>query len=341
MLQVRIHGPDDVRLDEVPDPVAGPRDVIVRVAACGLCGTDLKYIGLGGIAGPGPEPMALGHEVSGTVEVVGGEVPGAAEGGVAVGDRVVILPGDDEVGRIGNGIPEGGLAPLLAVREAARGGRLFRVPDSLPLDLAALNEPIGVGAHAVDRTGAEPGDKVAIFGAGPIGLTALAVLLDRGIDDVVVVDLSAARLELAEQLGARAVISAGDGDPWVEISSLHGSEPHLLGSVVGTDVFVEATGAGSVITAMVQHAKKRACLSIVGLHYADVPTSYLLVMMKELTICGAIEYPDRFESGLDLLERRDLSELVTHRFALGDFDAALATLRSGDAGKVLVTMNQD
>lgn len=340
MKQVRIHGPDDVRVDDVPDPVAGPRDVVVRVAACGLCGTDLKYIGMGGIAGPGPEPLALGHEMSGTVQTVGEEVPAGDAGGVVVGDRVVVLPGNDEVGRIGNGSPEGGLAPLLLVREAARGGRLFRVPDSLPLDLAALNEPLGVGMNAVDRSGAEPGDKVAIFGGGPIGLAALAVLVDRGVEDTVVVDLSPERLALAERLGAELVISAADDDPWQVLSAVHGTEQHMLGPTVGTDVFIEATGAASVIRDMVQHAKKRSQISVVALHYADVPTSYLLLMMKELTITGAMEYPERFESGLELLERRDLSDLLTHRFALDDFDEALATLRSGSAGKVLVTMDQ-
>ena len=338
MLQVRIHGPDDVRLDEVPDPVAGSRDVIVRVAACGLCGTDLKYIGLGGVAGPGPEPMPLGHEMSGTVEVVGEDVTGPEGGGVSVGDRVVVLPGDDDVGRIGNGSPEGGLAPKLLVREAARGGRLFRVPDGLPLDLAALNEPLGVGTNAVERSGASAGDKVAIFGSGPIGLTALAALQDRGVDDVVVVDLSSDRLALAEKLGARAAISATADDPWEALAAYHGTEPHMLGPTVGTDVFIEATGAGPVITDMVQHAKKRATISVVALHYADVPTSYLLVMMKELTITGAMEYPERFESGLELLQRRDLNDLVTHRFPLERFDEALATLHDSNAGKVLITM---
>ena len=119
MRQVRVHGPGDVRVDDVGDPEPGPRDVVVDVAACGVCGSDLGYIRLGGLAGPSGSPMPLGHEMSGIVGWVGDEVRG-----VAVGDRVVVHPGDDELGRIGNGAPEGGLTPRLLVRDAARGDRL-------------------------------------------------------------------------------------------------------------------------------------------------------------------------------------------------------------------------
>ena len=115
MLQVRVHGPDDVRVDEVAAPDPGPGDAVVRVAACGICGSDLSYIGMGGLAGPTGAPMCLGHEMAGVVDWVGPEVTTAA-----VGDRVVVQPGDDDLGRIGNGAPEGGLTPLLLVTEVDR-----------------------------------------------------------------------------------------------------------------------------------------------------------------------------------------------------------------------------
>ena len=121
--QVRVHGPGDVRVDDVPRPRPGPRDVVVRVTACGICGSDLSYIKLGGVAGPTGTPMCLGHEMAGVVDWVGAEVTGAH-----LGDRVVVQPGNDDLGRIGNGAPEGGLTPLLLVTEADR-GRLHPVPD--------------------------------------------------------------------------------------------------------------------------------------------------------------------------------------------------------------------
>ena len=180
MRQVRVHGPGDVRVDEVEPPRPGPRDAVVRVAACGICGTDLSFIRLGGSKGPGGAPLCLGHEIAGVVEWVGSEVRGTP-----VGERVVVHPGTDELGRIGTGAAEGGLTPALLVREAARGGRLFRVPDGLPLDVAALAEPLAVGMRAVERAEVRRGDKVAVFGCGPIGLFALATLLDRGIEQAV------------------------------------------------------------------------------------------------------------------------------------------------------------
>lgn len=331
MLQARVHGPADVRVDEVPEPDPGPRDVVVRVAACGICGTDLSYIRLGGLAGPASEPLCLGHEVAGTVEWVGDEVAGAREG-----DRVVVHPGDDELGRIGNGAPQGGLTPRLHVTEADR-GRLHPVPEDLPLDVAALAEPLAVGMHAVDQAEATQGEGVCVLGCGPIGLAAVATLVDRGHDDVVAVDLSPTRLGLARDLGAAAALDPTEVDLWAELASLHGTTPFMLGPTPATGTYIEASGAPSVVGDVIDHARVGAHLAVVAVHHQPIATSYLLVMMKELTIRGSIEYPPRFADAIDLLARRDLSALATHRVPLDRFDEALALVQgSKDAGKVLV-----
>ena len=143
--QVRIVEAGKISLDRVELAPCGPRDAIVDVAACGICGSDLSYIRLGGLAGPSGEPMALGHELAGTVTTVGAEVTD-----IAVGQRVVVHPGADDIGRIGNGTPEGGLSEAVLVREAARGGRLFAIPDDMPFHVAALAEPVAVGMHAAE-----------------------------------------------------------------------------------------------------------------------------------------------------------------------------------------------
>src|SRR5215510_13678361 len=160
MLQLRIHGPNEVSLDEVPTPELGPRDALLRVKACGICGSDLGYISYGGVAGPRPEPTPIGHEFSAVIERVGSEVrryrPGA---------RVVVNP--LPLGNmIGNGGELGAFAPEVIVRDVESGGLLFPIPDDLPFDRAALAEPLGVGTHAIDRCGLVPGEKVVIFGAG-------------------------------------------------------------------------------------------------------------------------------------------------------------------------------
>lgn len=334
MQQIRVHGPADVRLDEVGEPQMGARDAVVRVAACGVCGSDLKYIELGGIAGPAREPMALGHEITGIVEAVG-----SAVNGVSVGDRVVVHPGNDRLGRIGNGAPEGGLTPRLLVREAAGGRRLYQVPEGLDLTVAALAEPLAVSMNAVDQADCQPDSKVAIFGCGPIGLAALATLVDRGNEHVVAIDLSARRLSLALELGAAAAIDPTDGQLWERLKEIHGTAPFMFGPTADTDAYIEASGAGSVIIDVVANAKPGAYLSVVALHYQDIPVSFLMVLMKQLTIRGAIEYPERFESAIELFAARDLSPLITHRYSFDQFPAALEILgKSRDYGKVMITI---
>lgn len=335
MKQVKVHGPGDVRLDEVPEPRPGPRDAVLRVSACGICGTDLRYVRLGGLAGPSPRPMPLGHELSGVIEEVGSEVRQ-----LAPGTRVVLNPtaGGNQVG---NGGPEGGFAPRLLVRGVADGGRLFPLPEGLPPELGALAEPLGVGMNAVDRLAPGKEEKLAVFGAGPIGLAAIASLRDRGVEDVVAVDLSPRRLEIARRLGARASIDASREDPWRRLRQLHG-EALLLGApMAATDAYLEASGAASVIPAIVQHARAGARLCVVALHDGEIPLRFLLVMMKQLTLLGAMEYPEDYGRTLELLCRWDLSPMISHHLPLERFHEALTLARDpSSGGKVLVQMSE-
>jgi threonine dehydrogenase-like Zn-dependent dehydrogenase len=332
MQQVRLHGPGDVRLDEVAEPEPGPRDVVVRVAACGICGSDVGYVKAGGVGAPTRRPLPLGHELAGVIEQVGSEVAGWRAGA-----RVVVHPGAAG-NRIGNGGPEGGFARRLLVRNAAAGA-LFPIPDALPLETAALAEPLGVGMNAVARADARAGEKAVVFGAGPIGLAALAALGDRGVEDVIAVDPSERRLALARTLGARATLNPAARDVWREIRALHGEAPLLGAAMAASDLYIEASGAGPVIGGVLEHARGEARLVVVALHRAPLPVSFLLVMMKQLTLRGAMEYPEDFSETLALLGRRDLSAMITHRFPLAGFHEALevaATPALG--GKVMITM---
>ena len=331
MKQIMLHGANDWRLDDIDEPRPGPRDALVRVAACGICGTDVSYVHMGLIPG---HPIPLGHEMAGVVEWVGDEVAG-----VTVGDRVVVCPSDGQGGPMGTGGDQGGLTPLLHVPDTASGRRLFAVPDDMALTTAALTEPLAVGMQAVNQSEAKPGDKVAVFGCGPIGLMALATLADRGVDDVVAIDLSSARLELAEQVGAAHVLDPSQVDVWEELARIHGTTPFMFGPTPATDVFIEASGADQVIGDVLQHGRVDGRLVIVALHYRPVPTNYVNVLMKQFTIRGSMEYPERFEDAIELLERRDLSFLITHTMPLEDFGQGLAVLEgSKDCGKVMITM---
>ena len=310
MLQVRIHGPDDVRLDEVGEPPEpGPRDAVLRVSACGICGSDIGYIQRGGLMGPTRDPMPLGHELSGVVEALGSEVRG-----VAVGDRVALDPRDPAGGPVlGNGGSEGGFTPRLFVRDVVGAKRLYKLPDTMSFETAALAEPLGVGMNAVDKLRVTPGEKAVVFGAGPIGLAAVASLRAQGVDDIIAVDLSRHRLGIAEKLGARATLLASE-DVWAGLRELHGEVDFMGSRVAATNAFVEASGAGVVIEQVLGNARRGARLSIVALHHRPIEVSFLVVLMRELQITGAMEYPDDFGRCLELLETGALDPMVTHRF---------------------------
>jgi (R,R)-butanediol dehydrogenase / meso-butanediol dehydrogenase / diacetyl reductase len=334
MLQVAVHGVDETRVDDAPPPDPGPRDVVVKISACGICGSDLTYIKMGGFCVTGG-PMPLGHEMAGIVDWVGPEVTD-----VAVGNRVTVFPGDpyaDGFNIIGNGGAEGGLTDFLVVRDAARGRRVFRVPDDMSLDVAALAEPVAVGMKAARRTDAVAGDNVAVFGCGPIGLAAIAQFVDSGVN-VVGIDLSPRRLELAGGLGAQAVLNPSEVDVWEELMRLHGTHEHMNNPMAGTTAFVEASGSNPVLAQMIERARPLSHISIVALHMQPVEASFLNVMSKQLEIKGSMGYPPRFEDAVELLTRQDLSSVITHRVPLSDFGDALDILGNDkDCGKVLVT----
>lgn len=334
MKQVRIHAVGDARVDDVEEPSAGPRDAVVRVSACGICGSDLSFLKMGPITADG-SPMPLGHEIAGEVAEVGDAVSG-----FSVGDHVVVLPGNDDLGRIGCGTNEGGMAPLLLVREADR--RLFRAPAGVDLRTAALVEPLAVGMNAANQAGVTPDQPVAVFGCGPVGLAAIATFADRGHPQIVGVDVSAARRDLALTLGATHVVDPAAEDVWARLGELHGTVATMLGPAPATAAYVEATGVDAVVTELTNHAGTGATIVIVAVHGGDVAVSGLLVMMRELTIRGAMEYPARYEDAIELLERRDLSAMVTHTFDVTEFGDALAMLQtSKECGKVLITFGDE
>lgn len=333
MLQLRIHGPGQARLDEVPTPEPGPADAVLQVQACGICGSDLGYLKLGGLAGPSPEPMPLGHEFSAVVDRVGSEVRKFRPG-----TRVVVNPitGGNN---IGNGGDAGAFSREVLVRNVDSGGILFPIPDDLPFDRAALAEPLGVGLQAINRADLSAGDKVVVFGAGPIGLMALAGLRYRGFEDVVIVDLSDHRLEIAQRLGAAMTLNPDRDDVWARSRELHGSTLFLdFIPTNATNAYIEASGAPSVIPDIVAQSGPGARVSVVALHREPRPVDFTMVLAKQLTLAGSMAYPEDYGEVVSMLSEVDLSTVITHRFPLDAIDEALEVARDPNrAGKVIIT----
>ncbi|MEE3326775.1 MAG: zinc-binding dehydrogenase [Myxococcota bacterium] len=334
--QAQIHAPDDVRLDAVALPEPGPRDAIVRVAACGICGSDVGYLRLGGMMGPTGTPMPIGHEFSGTVEALGREVKG-----ISPGDRVVVDPqGADN--QIGNGGSEGGFTPRILVRNVTEGRCLIPIPDELPFDLAALAEPLGVGMQAVNRSRAQAGEKAVVFGAGPIGLAAVATLHQRGIEEIVAVDFSNTRLGVARKLGAAHAFNPSEGKIWPRIREAHGESEVYGNPAAATEIYIEASGAPDVIPQIIGRARSGARVSVVALHRQEVPVSFLNVMMKEIELIGSIAQPENWDDMLDMLVASDLSAMITHHFELEQFMEGMAVAQDPEAGaKVMIHMNSE
>lgn len=331
--QVFVHGVDDVRLREIDAPLPGEYDAVLAVSACGICGSDLAYIAMGGLLGPRGEAMPLGHELSGRIVALGDGVTH-----LALGDRVVVNP--VAAGNLGNGGSEGGFTERLLVRNASAPGVLLPLPEGLPDEQGALVEPLSVALHAVNQSEAVAGDSVVVFGAGPIGLGVIAVLRYRGIDNIAVVDLSEKRLDIARRLGASAAISARGDDVWAQIKAAQGEESVHGMPVAGSDVFIDAAGVAPVFRAIVENCKFGARIVVVAMHKDEAAIPVFHIMAKELTIRGSMAYPNEFAEVIAMLAGGlDASPMVTHRFPLARFAEALAMAKSsGEAGKVIVTM---
>lgn len=333
MKMVRVHGPDIVRVDEVEEPRIGPRDVLVEVANCGLCGSDLGYIAEGGVAAPAKEPFGLGHELAGTIVSVGEEVVD-----LAPGMRVIVNPmGDGNM--IGNGAPAGGFAPLLRVPNATRGQSIHPIPDELDFELAALAEPLSVSLHAVRRSGAAAGDLVAVFGAGPIGLGIVLFLRRMGVERIAVVDTSEERLARAKRLGAEIAINASSVEPAEALGQGHGTADLWGWPTVGTQIFFEVTGAPSVLPAIVSMAPFHGRVVMVAVSHAPIAVDWKIALGKEMTITTSMAYPDEFPEVIAAISEPgfDADALISHRFPLDRFDDALAAARDRNrSAKVLV-----
>lgn len=322
--QLRVYQPNGLRVDEVPVPAAGPSDALIRVAACGICGTDLGYLAAGGLAGPTDRPMPLGHEFAGIVEQVGTDVTG-----LCPGMRVTVDPDDNAIGNGGN---EGAFSQWVLVRNARLAGNIHALPDDLPFELGALVEPLSVSLHGVNRARVTPDHKVVVLGAGMIGLGILIHLRRRGVRDVVVVDRIEHRLEMARRFGARATINPSHDDLRGNLSALHGERIKYGFPTVNTDIFIDAAGSGALLQDTLQICPSGGRIVVVAVHHQPVALDLVMLMAKEIELLGSIAYPgDEFQEVIGMLAARevDVAPLVTHRFPLAEAQAAFA-----QAGKV-------
>lgn len=315
-----IHAPDDLRVDEREVEPLGPGQVRVQVGYGGICGSDLHYFHHGGFGTVRiKRPMALGHEVAGTVVAAAGDVAR-----VAVGDRVAINP-SRPCGRCSyclEGLPnhcldmrfygsamrdphvEGAFRTLLTCDAV----QCETVAPHVPLQHAALAEPFSVGLHGVSRAGPLLGKRVLVSGCGPIGTLAVAAARVHGAAEITAVDLTDETLAVARAMGAHRTINVATDPDWVARHS-----PNK-----GTfDVMLECSGNERALRAGLEVMRPRGVVVQLGLG-GDVSLPQNLVVAKELSVCGSFRFHAEFALAVRLINegRVDMRPMITGAYPL-------------------------
>lgn len=331
-----VTGPDQMEVREIDTPEVGATDVLVRVRACGLCGSDPHTVQAGFLV-PGASETRIGHEPAGEVVTVG-----VAVVGLAPGDRVVVNPMGVPDAIIGGGGPQGALAEYLLVREAVVGRNLRVLPSHIPFEVAALVEPMSVARRAVNRTRPKPSDTAVVFGAGPVGLGALLAFKALGVRHVVVVDVQSNRLDKALALGADTVVNSAEENLVERLVALHGEAGDAFGmpGMAGTDIFLDAAGVPSVVQTVLSSAKQGAVLGVVAIHRRPIEVDFEGLIPKELTIVASMGYADEFFEVADDLEANweKYAQIVSDVVPFADVqDAVRLAGTPGATDKVVVT----
>lgn len=324
-----IHDVNDVRMDDYQRPEHGPQDVVVKMKAVGICGSDLSYIKNGGIPLPGTK-TPLGHEGAGEVMAVGNAVTG-----ISVGQAVIVNPMNTP-SNIGSGGPEGAFTEELLVREARLGDSILPIPDGISYEIAAMCEPLAVAMHGVNRAEAKAGTKLVIFGCGPIGLGMVLWAVDRGCD-VIALDLAEERLERARALGART-INPGTEDAKARIKALHGTEFCFGREKAATDAYIDAAGAPSILADVVALAKSHARHVITAAYLKPIELPAGPMLTTEMTITTAVGYPTEFPDVIAAMPRlkEKIAGLISHRLAFDQVLDGLKLAATPESAKVMI-----
>jgi L-iditol 2-dehydrogenase len=340
MLAIRkiARGVGNIDVQEIPEPHAGPGQVVIEVDSAGICGTDL-HIYLDEFETT--PPVTMGHEVAGQIVEVGNEVTGWTRG-----DRVTTETYFSTCGRCFNcrrgrrnlcterrsiGSKRDGAFARYLVTPATN---LLRVPDALDLESAAFTEPLACAVHGVLETATvAAGDNVVIAGPGPIGLLALQLVKTAGASAVVIgTSQDTHRLQLAKQLGADLVIDAQRTADVTEAV-------RDFWRVEGADLVIECSGAAPAAKMLTDVTRRGARFCQMGLYGKSIPFDQDAVCYKELVVTGtnATVTPSWTRALKLLAEGKVVAHpLISHRFPIADWPNALDVMKNKEGVKVLL-----
>jgi threonine 3-dehydrogenase len=331
--------PDEkgLRLSEVPVPEPGPEEILIRVHATGICGTDLHIFEWNRWASENvPAPMTVGHEFSGTIEALGSSVSGfetgelvGAEGHVVCNVCRNCLAGRrhlcNETRGIGVNIP-GAFADYIVVPKS----NVWRHTPEIPPDIAAIFDPFGNAVHTALKFPVL-GEDVLITGAGPIGIMAAAVVAHAGARNTVITDIIPYRLAIAEAMGATRTVDRRHSD----LESVQ----RELGMLEGFDVALEMSGSRAAYADILEntiHGANVALLGIPGEAFAIDWSVVIFNMLSLKGIYGRQMFDTWYKMNVFIESGLDLSPVITHRFGVSEYEEAFAVAGSDESGKVLI-----
>jgi threonine 3-dehydrogenase len=324
-------------LEEIPEPVIGINDVLIRVRRAGVCGTDVHIYNWDEWAQRTiPVPMAIGHEFVGEIVDVGSNVtdfrPGdlvSGEGHVVCGRCRNCLAGRRHlcahIQGVGVNRP-GAFADYIAMPVT----NLWRHKDDIDLDVAAIFDPLGNAVHTA-LSFPVLGEDVVITGAGPIGIMAAAVVRHAAARHVVITDKNPYRLELARKMAVtRAVDTSQTSLTQVQTE---------LGMQEGFDVGLEMSGNAAALREMIANMSHGAKIAMLGIPAQEFAIDWTTVVFNMLTIKGIYGremYETWYKMSVMLECGLDIRPVITHRFPYQEYETAFEVMRSGNAGKVIL-----
>jgi (R,R)-butanediol dehydrogenase/meso-butanediol dehydrogenase/diacetyl reductase/L-iditol 2-dehydrogenase len=323
-------------MEEVPDPEMGPGQIKVKIAYCGLCGTDPENLeGRFGLVPPEAykQPRILGHEASGTIAAIGA----AVKRDFKVGQRVAMnfrsscgacyycRNGMEHFCRFGEGA-SGSFAEYAVYPESA----IYPLADDISLEVGSFLEPVSVAVHAIDRANVHTGSSVAIAGGGPIGLLCLEMALHAGAARTLLSEPVAGKRALAKKLGADVVV-----DPLKEDLLAAGKK---LTDGRGFDTVIDASGNINAAKQCVGLADNGATILWAAVYGKDVEigVSPFLMYAKELTITSTFVSPYSFPRALAMLPKLEIQPLITDIVPLADIKKAFELHKAGKSIKILI-----
>ena len=331
--------PDEkgLRLSEVPVPEPGPEEILIRVHATGICGTDLHIFEWNRWASENvPAPMTVGHEFSGTIETLGSSVSGfetgelvGAEGHVVCNVCRNCLAGRrhlcNETRGIGVNIP-GAFADYIVVPKS----NVWRHTPGIAPDIAAIFDPFGNAVHTALKFPVL-GEDVLITGAGPIGIMAAAVVAHAGARNTVITDIIPYRLAIAEAMGATRTVDRRH----LDLESVQ----RELGMLEGFDVALEMSGSPAAYADILENTIHGANVALLGIPGEAFAIDWSVVIFNMVTlkgIYGRQMFDTWYKMNVFIESGLDLSPVITHRFGVNEYEEAFAVAGSDESGKVLI-----